>query len=187
MHRSLTIAGIASALLVMAACGDSTGVTSDLTVDQTTSSGRPGADVSELPTAPSPSSPTPTSTTVAPATTAATTTTALPSISTDTAFGKDESMLTDQGKQDLARMLEKLGACPPTILLIGHTDWEGSEEHNLELSTQRASAVGTWFHEHCPATKVTIDPRGEQGAHPAGATPEEMASDRRVDVTIPPV
>jgi outer membrane protein OmpA-like peptidoglycan-associated protein len=69
--------------------------------------------------------------------------------------------------------------------LVGHTDADGSEAHNLDLSQRRAAAVRDWLvGAGIPATRLHTEGRGESEPVAANDTPANKQRNRRVDVVI---
>ncbi len=76
--------------------------------------------------------------------------------------GRDEmTKLGEVYAAETARLLREQGY--PRVLLVGHTDPDGSDEYNLALSLQRAKAVRHYLVEHgYPDAKVDADGRGKR-------------------------
>jgi outer membrane protein OmpA-like peptidoglycan-associated protein len=74
--------------------------------------------------------------------------------------GRDE--MTPLGQQYAAEMARLLGQQGhPNVLLVGHTDPDGSDQYNLTLSLRRAQAVRHYLIEHgYPGANVDSDGRG---------------------------
>ena len=60
-------------------------------------------------------------------------------------FDSDSAELTDKGRTVLDELIAALEAAPGQILIAGHTDYQASQEYNLELSQRRAEAVRDYF------------------------------------------
>lgn len=79
-------------------------------------------------------------------------------------FVRDRDDMTQLGKAyaaEMARLLREQGY--PRVLLVGHTDPDGTDEYNLALSIRRAKAVRHYLIEHgYPDAKVDADGRGER-------------------------
>ncbi len=85
--------------------------------------------------------------------------------------------------RELARILQKY---PDTNILIeGHTDSDGSEEYNLELSRRRAQSVANFLAElGVDATRFTLMGYGESQPIADNVTPEGKQKNRRVELAI---
>jgi len=84
---------------------------------------------------------------------------------------------------DLAMILNKYD--DTNILLEGHTDSTGSEEHNLDLSRKRAQSVSNFLAvQEVSPTRFTIMGYGEVQPIAENATVEGRALNRRVEIAI---
>ncbi|HVU00709.1 MAG TPA: OmpA family protein [Polyangiaceae bacterium] len=74
------------------------------------------------------------------------------------------------------------------ILIEGHTDSQGSDASNLELSQLRAQTVRDFFAAHgVPADHMTANGLGEARPVADNATAEGRANNRRVEIVIQPI
>jgi len=106
----------------------------------------------------------------------------------------DSGLLFDVGKanlkpasrenlQNLAKILNKYE--DTNILLEGHTDSDGSEEYNLQLSRSRAQAVANYLQDlDVDPTRFTIMGYGESQPIASNETVEGKQMNRRVEVAI---
>jgi outer membrane protein OmpA-like peptidoglycan-associated protein len=106
----------------------------------------------------------------------------------------DSGLLFDVGKatlkpasmenlKNLATILNKYK--DTDILLEGHTDSDGSEEYNLNLSRSRAQSVSNYLVSlNVNPTRFTIMGYGEQQPIATNETVEGKALNRRVEVAI---
>lgn len=101
-------------------------------------------------------------------------------------FDIDKASLRPVAKENLRKLAEILNKYPDTNILIeGHTDSTGSEEHNLELSRQRAQAVANYISSlGVLATRFTIMGYGESQPIASNDTPEGRQANRRVELAI---
>ncbi len=68
-------------------------------------------------------------------------------------------------------------------VLVGHTDWYGTDEYNLLLSEKRCAAVSDYMASSGGATNTENVGKGEAGATPDVAKDSpEARHDRRVDI-----
>ena len=85
--------------------------------------------------------------------------------------------------QNLARILNKYE--DTNILLEGHTDSDGSEEYNLQLSRSRANSVANYLQNlNVNPTRFTIMGYGESQPVASNETVEGKQMNRRVEVAI---
>ncbi|MBS1613530.1 MAG: OmpA family protein [Bacteroidetes bacterium] len=81
------------------------------------------------------------------------------------------------------KTIEALKQYPPdaAIIVTGHTDKEGSEQHNWELSELRAKAIGEYVQRQLPDRKVSYKGYGY-------SRPIELVSpspiNRRVEISV---
>ncbi len=83
--------------------------------------------------------------------------------------------------KDIANVLKENGEVKVTI--IGHTDSDGDEAKNLELSKKRAEAVKQFLVKEfgIDAGRMTADGKGESQPTDSNTTPEGKANNRRVE------
>lgn len=69
------------------------------------------------------------------------------------------------------------------ILIIGHTDSDGEEKANLELSQKRAKSVKDYLVNQfkIEANRIETDGKGETAPIESNATPQGKAKNRRVE------
>lgn len=85
--------------------------------------------------------------------------------------------------QELATVLNKYS--DTNILIEGHTDSDGSDEHNLDLSKQRAQSVANYLAGlSVDATRMTQMGYGESQPVMSNDTAEGKAANRRVEIAI---
>lgn len=86
--------------------------------------------------------------------------------------------------QELARALVRAGS-DATILIEGHTDSDGSNEYNLELSRLRAEAVrSVLVAGGVPADRIETQGYGETRPIASNRTAAGKAQNRRVEVVV---
>lgn len=118
-------------------------------------------------------------------------------LSADSLFAFDQSVVLPAGKQELDRLAADLrGVSYDVIAVTGHTDRIGSHAYNLKLSTRRAEAVSSYLVASGGIAANKIAARGVDGANPvtkpsdcAGnkVTPALIAClqpDRRVEIEV---
>lgn len=101
-------------------------------------------------------------------------------------FDVDKAALKPASKTQLADLAVILNKYSDTnILLEGHTDATGSDEHNLNLSRARAQAVGNYLESvEVMPTRFTIMGYGEDQPIASNETSAGRAENRRVEVAI---
>lgn len=101
-------------------------------------------------------------------------------------FDVDKAVLKKQYKTELSQLAGILNKYDDThILLAGHTDSTGSEEHNTALSRHRAQAVADYLGtQNVDARRLTAYGYGMSQPVASNDTPEGRAQNRRVEVAI---
>jgi len=98
----------------------------------------------------------------------------------------DKSDLRPLSKTNLASLAKILNKYPDTNILIeGHTDDTGSEEHNMALSKDRAQSVVMYLATNeVSSARFATAGYGETQPIVANDTPEGRQKNRRVDIAI---
>jgi len=101
-------------------------------------------------------------------------------------FDVDKAELKDQHKAELSQLAGILNKYDDThILLAGHTDSTGSEEHNTALSRHRAQAVADYLGtQNVDPRRLTAYGYGMSQPVASNDTPEGRAQNRRVEIGI---
>lgn len=102
-------------------------------------------------------------------------------------FDVDESVLKPVAENTLQELATEIKAIPTARVVIeGHTDSDGSDAHNQQLSEARAEAVRTFLVESGGVIPDVIHARGYGEAQPVSPndTPLNKARNRRVEVVI---
>lgn len=101
-------------------------------------------------------------------------------------FDVDKSELKSPAKADIQQLAVILNKYPDTEILIeGHTDSDGTDEHNRELSIRRAQSVATDLTSHqVIATRFTVMGYGEAQPIADNATADGKQQNRRVEIAI---
>lgn len=109
-------------------------------------------------------------------------------LSADTYFDFDKSVLKPEGKaaiRQLAQELNSRGANLQKITVVGNTDSKGSDTYNQKLSERRAAAVGNFLIENgVPGTIIEAYGNGERNPVASNDTAQGRAQNRRVDITV---
>ena len=101
-------------------------------------------------------------------------------------FRTNESTLPEETETRLQRLAELLASLDGTMIRIeGHADSRGNQEHNEQLSAQRAAAVrDTLIRAGVPVGRITVAAHGEAYASAAENDVDALAMERRVDLTL---
>jgi outer membrane protein OmpA-like peptidoglycan-associated protein len=80
-----------------------------------------------------------------------------------------------------------------SITLIGHADWRGTDEHNMELSEARVKKIAERLLDQIPEIRIRVDWKGEREPIRASdldfrpSEDELLAMNRRVELVLPQV
>ena len=101
-------------------------------------------------------------------------------------FDVDKSALRPEARTNLTDLAEILKKYDDTRILIeGHTDSQGSEDHNLELSRRRAQSVANYLASlEVDATRFTLMGYGESQPVATNETAAGRQQNRRVELAI---
>ncbi|MBS1583049.1 MAG: OmpA family protein [Bacteroidetes bacterium] len=101
-------------------------------------------------------------------------------------FDVDKSGLSAASKTNLANLATTLNKYDDTDILIeGHTDDTGSDEHNMTLSKQRAESVAAYLSTAgVRASRFTTMGYGESQPIADNATTDGRQKNRRVEIAI---
>jgi outer membrane protein OmpA-like peptidoglycan-associated protein len=100
-------------------------------------------------------------------------------------FGKNSCELEKEYKTFLNGLAAQYKTQKGKILITGHTDNEGSEELNEELSCCRANAVAEYFKSKgIEASRLILECKGETAPKYSNTTEEGKAWNRRVDIKL---
>jgi outer membrane protein OmpA-like peptidoglycan-associated protein len=74
------------------------------------------------------------------------------------------------------------------IDVVGHTDSEGSDDYNFDLSRRRAASVARYLSaQQLDPNRFSVDGRGEEEPIASNSTASGRAQNRRVEITIQPL
>jgi outer membrane protein OmpA-like peptidoglycan-associated protein len=101
-------------------------------------------------------------------------------------FDIDKSDLRPVSKTNMAELAKILNKYPDTDILIeGHTDNTGTEEHNMILSKDRAQSVSSYLAVLAvKSARFAISGHGETQPIVANDTPAGQQKNRRVDIAV---
>ncbi len=101
-------------------------------------------------------------------------------------FDFDSDMIKGNAQSNLAKLAESLKKYPDTdLMIVGHTDAQGSDSYNQGLSERRAAAARAYLvSQGIASTRVKIAGRGE--SEPIAGNDDETGrtQNRRVEVAI---
>ncbi|PWB73505.1 hypothetical protein C3F09_05225 [candidate division GN15 bacterium] len=101
-------------------------------------------------------------------------------------FDVDKSNLRPEAQTNLAKLATILNKYPDTDVLVeGHTDATGGEEHNMDLSIRRANSVGTYLTgQSVLGNRLKMMGYGETQPTATNDTPEGRQLNRRVEIAV---
>ncbi|HZY78931.1 MAG TPA: OmpA family protein [Cyclobacteriaceae bacterium] len=101
-------------------------------------------------------------------------------------FDNDKTTLKPESFVELAKALDFLTANPKiSVEIAGHTDSNGSDEHNATLSQGRSEAVVEWLiSQGIDVSRLSAKGYGESKPIDTNATKEGQANNRRVEFTV---
>lgn len=100
-------------------------------------------------------------------------------VMTDSYFADDSASLTRKGERDIAAYFRR--GAGKSYSIAGHTDDQGSEAANADLSARRAAAVAAVARD--AGAKVTkVQGMGENQPRATNETDEGRAANRRVEI-----
>ena len=103
-------------------------------------------------------------------------------------FKTDNTVVADETQDRLSRLANLLAHMEGMSIRVGgHADARGAEEHNVQLSAQRAASVReTLIRAGISASRIFVDAYGEQYASADEQDLDALAFDRRVQLTLIP-
>ncbi|RMH45336.1 MAG: OmpA family protein [Alphaproteobacteria bacterium] len=108
----------------------------------------------------------------------------------DIHFATGSSELSERKAPSLAALADYLRAHPDLrVVLVGHTDAEGSRAANLAISRRRAAAVADALVGEfgVPAARIAAEGAGYLAPRSSNLTPEGRALNRRVEAVVLPL
>ncbi len=104
----------------------------------------------------------------------------------DVLFDVDKADIRSDAAQALTHLATVIAAYSGPARLLGHTDADGSDAHNLDLSRRRAESVKRWLVEQgaIGATRLATEGLGESVPAAPNDTPANKQKNRRVEVII---
>lgn len=104
----------------------------------------------------------------------------------DVLFDVDKSDIRADAARALKQLATVIRSYSGPVRLIGHTDSDGSDAHNLALSQRRAESVRAWLveREGIPAARLATSGEGESRPAAANDTAANKQRNRRVEVIV---
>ncbi len=109
-------------------------------------------------------------------------------------FDTDQAIIRPSENASLEESLSKInravdevkdkGLGVITLFIAGHTDTQGSETHNLDLSRRRAQAIASWFMKRGLCIPVAFEGFGENALKKVTADNVDCQENRRVDYIL---
>ena len=102
-------------------------------------------------------------------------------------FDFDSDRLRSESKKNLDNLASSLSGdfADSKLLLVGHTDSQGSDDYNQNLSRRRADAVASYLEsQNISAARVETSGRGESEPIASNDTDAGRQQNRRVEVAI---
>jgi len=101
-------------------------------------------------------------------------------------FDVDKSEVKAEAQTNLAKLATILNKYPDTDVLVeGHTDATGGDEHNMDLSIRRANSVGNYLTAQAvQANRLKLMGYGETQPTASNDTPEGRQLNRRVEIAV---
>lgn len=108
-------------------------------------------------------------------------------LAADVLFAFDRADLSPQAQQRLSQIAQQLVADGATgqVSIVGHTDNQGSDEYNLDLSQRRAQTVADVLQPALAGQdlQLTVEGRGEAEPIADNGSAEGQQANRRVTIT----
>jgi len=100
-------------------------------------------------------------------------------------FGFDQANIAQKERPKLPDVVKILEKDPHAgILIIGHCDWQGTQEHNVRLGDRRSKSIESYLEDlGADIERVCTLSKGSLEATLKGS-PEECWQDRRTDIIV---
>ncbi|MBO0924513.1 OmpA family protein [Cellulomonas sp. zg-ZUI199] len=108
------------------------------------------------------------------------------SLGSDVLFEFDQATLTPQAGEAIALVAQRLAEREPgPVTVVGHTDDQGDDDYNLDLSRRRAQTVADALGAAVgPSYPLQVEGRGEAEPFVTNDSDDDRARNRRVAVTL---
>jgi outer membrane protein OmpA-like peptidoglycan-associated protein len=107
-------------------------------------------------------------------------------LASDVSFDVDSAEIKLNARQTYDKIASVLKDYDKTIVhVVGHTDSDGSDQHNQGLSERRGEAVANLLaNDGVPSSRLRTEGRGEREPIASNATADGKRRNRRVDIVI---
>lgn len=101
-------------------------------------------------------------------------------------FPFDSSVIPVSDYPEVEKLAKVMKENPPAVaIIVGHTDYTGSDEYNQKLSERRAQSLGKKLQENgIEANRIKTSGKGEKEPVATNSTREGRAQNRRTEVTL---
>lgn len=101
-------------------------------------------------------------------------------------FDFDSDVLRTESRQNLDNLASNLSSFGDSkLLLVGHTDSQGTDSYNLDLSRRRSGSVARYLESHgVSTTRVETAGRGETEPIATNDTDAGRQENRRVEIAV---
>jgi outer membrane protein OmpA-like peptidoglycan-associated protein len=101
-------------------------------------------------------------------------------------FDFDSSVLRDASKKNLDNLASNLSSFGDSkLMLVGHTDAQGTDTYNLDLSRRRSAAVASYLESHgVSSARVETLGKGELEPVASNDTDAGRQQNRRVEIAV---
>jgi OOP family OmpA-OmpF porin len=107
-------------------------------------------------------------------------------LATDMFFDFDKSVLKPAGKAKVDELVTKINNIKlEVVIVVGHTDWIGTNAYNQRLSVRRAEAVKAYLvSKGIEKNRIYTEGKGENQPVADNKTAEGRAKNRRVEIEV---
>jgi len=107
-------------------------------------------------------------------------------LAADAFFDFDKSVVKPAGKAKLDELVAKINNIKlEVVIVIGHTDWVGTDEYNQRLSVRRAESVKAYLvTKGIEKNRIYTEGKGEKQPVADNKTKEGRAKNRRVEIEV---
>ncbi|HEX2080957.1 MAG TPA: OmpA family protein [Longimicrobium sp.] len=101
-------------------------------------------------------------------------------------FPFDSDQILPAGRENLRQLANSLREYPGTeVLIVGHTDSQGSDDYNMRLSYRRAESARQFLAgQGIEGSRIRVEGRGEMEPVADNSTDAGRARNRRVEIAI---
>ncbi len=101
-------------------------------------------------------------------------------------FAFDSSVIPASDYPEVEKLAKVMKENPPAkAIIIGHTDWTGTDEYNQKLSERRALSLSKKLQENgIEVNRIQTSGKGEKEPIATNSTSEGRAKNRRIEVNL---